>query len=190
MSRTPAHGVPFISAGKLASINLRRSEVTPQTRIIIPDIQTHTKMQIEGFHDLRNIMDRIFIIRDKRRNIVSSAAETSMRQLPPSLSTERSVPKRPACRPASLNSKLFRVQLVSVVDRTETGWSVPSSTRLGRQRIIGEHLLDGMVLVAGSFFAWTMLISHIIQVLLFITHQLIFFFLINTFPPNFGWVTL
>ena len=38
-----------------------------------------------------------------------------------------------------------------------------------------------------------MLISHIIQVLLFITHQLIFLFyfvLINTFPPHYGWLML
>ncbi len=42
------------------------------------------------------------------------------------------------------------------------------------------------------FFAWKMLISHIIQVLLFITHQLIFlfyFFSSTNFPPL-GWLML
>ena len=49
-----------------------------------------------------------------------------------------------------------------------------------------EHIITHQQFV----FAWTMLISHIIQVLLFITHKLILFFLINTFSPHFGWLTL
>ena len=49
-----------------------------------------------------------------------------------------------------------------------------------------EHIITHQQFV----FAWTMLISHIIQVLLFITHKLILFFLINTFSPHLGWLTL
>ena len=49
-----------------------------------------------------------------------------------------------------------------------------------------EHIITHQQFV----FAWTMLISHIIQVLLFISHKLILFFLINTFSPHFGWLTL
>ena len=58
-----------------------------------------------------------------------------------------------------------------------------------------EHIITHQHFFSSSQFgfAWTMLISHIIQVLLFITHQLIFlfYFFSSTHPPppHYGWLT-